>query len=252
MDKYGLEGRTAIVTGGTRGIGRGISLKLASEGANIAAIWYGDLTAADETGKLVRDMGPGFLSLRGDVSDPTACREAVSAAVAEFGGVDILVNNAGIVIDKLLLRLKPEEFDKVVQTNLSGAFYMMQAAAKAMLKNGERGGRIINISSVVGLRGNPGQVNYSASKAGIIGMTLSAAKELGSRGITVNAVAPGYIETDMTAGLSEEQRRLAISATSLGRPGSPEDVAAAAAFFASPEAAYITGQILAVDGGMII
>ena len=187
---------------------------------------------------------------KGDVSEPAHGEEAVRTAKELFGKVDILVNNAGITKDKLMMRMTPSDFDDVIRANLNGSFYFMNAAASVMIK--QKYGRIINISSIVGIRGNAGQVNYSASKAGVIGMTMSAAKELGSRGITVNAVAPGFIETDMTEILTEDQKKAMTDVISLGRAGKASDVADAVAFLASDKAAYISGQVLGVDGGMSI
>ena len=252
MNQGLLAGKTAIVTGGVRGIGRAIALRFVAEGANVLATFFSDGEAAKETAAIAGGLPGRLITFQGDVGDPLQATAAVSAAKEAFGGLHILVNNAGITRDKLLLRMKPEDFDNVIRTNLSGAFYMMQAATPILIRNGESGGRIINISSVVGLRGNPAQVNYAAAKAGVIGMTLSAAKELGQRGVTVNAIAPGYIETDMTAVLTDTQREQILSAISLKRPGQPEDVAAAAVFFAAHSGSYITGQVLSVDGGMSI
>ena len=233
-------GRTAVVTGGSRGIGKAICLELARRGANVVFSYAGNTAAAEETLKELEALGVQARAVQGSVADP--------AAVKELGGLHILVNNAGITRDNLAMMLKEEDFDAVIETNLKGTFLCMKAAARPMMK--AKYGRIINLSSVVALRGNPGQINYCASKAGVIGMTKSLAKELGGRGITVNAVAPGYIATDMTAALPEAAKEAMLSAIPAGRPGTPEDVAAAVAFLASDEAAYITGQVLSVDGGM--
>ncbi|MDR3296109.1 MAG: 3-oxoacyl-[acyl-carrier-protein] reductase [Clostridiales Family XIII bacterium] len=243
-----LEGKTAVVTGGTRGIGRAIALELAARGVNLLLTWRGNEAAAAETAATLKQYKIRAELLRGDAADPAHSRAAAALVKEKFGKADILVNNAGITRDKLLLRMNADDFDQVVQTNLSGAFYMMQALVPMMSK--QRAGRIINISSLAGVRGNPGQVNYAASKAGVIGMTLAAAKELGARNITVNAVAPGYIKTDMTEALTEEQKLNLLHAVSLKRAGAPEDVAKAVAFLASEDAAYITGQVLCIDGGM--
>ncbi|MDR1571147.1 MAG: 3-oxoacyl-[acyl-carrier-protein] reductase [Clostridiales Family XIII bacterium] len=243
-----LTGRTAVVTGGTRGIGRAIALELAGRGARLILTYRGNEDAAQETLRLLAEIGAEAELLRGDAADPLHAAEAAALAKERYGGADILVNNAGITSDRLLLRMDADDFDRVIRTNLSGAFYMLKAVAPMMTR--QRWGRIVNISSLAGVRGNPGQANYASSKAGMIGLTLSAAKELGSRGITVNAVAPGYIATDMTEALTEGQKAAMLGAVSLRRAGSPEDVAKAVAFLASEDAGYITGQVLGVDGGM--
>ena len=243
-----LEGKTAIVTGGGRGIGRAISVKLASEGANVVICDIAINEAAEETVKLIEAQGVKAAAFKADVTSPEDAENLFKQATEEFGAVDILVNNAGVTRDNLLMRMKEEEFDLVIATNLKGTYNMMKAAARPMMK--ARYGRIVNISSVVGIYGNAGQVNYSASKAGVIGMTKSLAKELGSRGITVNAVAPGFIETDMTKVLSDELKAEMVKNIALGRPGQPEDVAKVVAFLASDEAAYVTGQVIECAGGM--
>ena len=243
-----FEGKTALVTGGSRGIGRAICLELAEGGANVVLCYAGNEAAAQETVQAVEALGAKALAVRCDVSDAAGVDGLVKAAVETFGRIDILVNNAGITRDNLLMRMSEADFDQVVAANLKGAFLCMKAVSKLMLK--QRYGRIVNLSSVVALRGNAGQVNYAASKAGIIGMTKSLAKELASRGVTVNAVAPGFIETDMTAALPEAARTAAQGSIPMNRLGGPEDVAKAAAFLAGDGAAYITGQVLAVDGGM--
>lgn len=243
-----FEGKTALVTGGSRGIGRAVCLELARGGANVALCYAGNETAARETVRDVEALGAGALAVRCDVSDAAQVDALVKAAAERFGRIDILVNNAGITRDNLLLRMSEADFDAVVAANLKGAFLCMKAAGRLMLK--QRYGRIVNLSSVVGLRGNAGQANYAASKAGVIGMTKSLARELASRGVTVNAVAPGFIETDMTAALSDAARAAAQEGIPMGRLGAAEDVAKAVAFLAGDGAAYITGQVLAVDGGM--
>lgn len=245
-----LENKVAIITGGTRGIGKAIATTFAEEGASLLLTYIGNDAAAEETKKDLEAKGAKVEIMKGDISEETFATEVVARAKEIFEGVDILVNNAGITNDKLLLRMKAEDFDKVVKTNLNGSFYMLKSVAPLMTK--KRSGRIINLSSVVGIKGNPGQVNYSSSKAGVIGLTLSAAKELGSRGITVNAVAPGYISTDMTGVLTDAQKEAAVSAINLGRIGEPWEVAKLVAFLASDDAGYITGQVISIDGGMII
>lgn len=243
-----LKGKSAVITGGVRGIGRAIAEEFCRQGADVLLCYRSNEEAARKTAEELKQYGTRVELIKGDVSDPAHAEETAKLAKELFGKIDILVNNAGITKDKLLMKMSPADFDEVVQANLSGSFYFLQAIAPVMIK--QRGGRIINISSVVGVKGNAGQVNYSASKAGIIGMTLSAAKELGKRGITVNAVAPGYIETDMTEVLTEDQKKAMLDMISLGRAGKASDVANAVTFLASDAAAYITGQILTVDGGM--
>ena len=240
----------ALVTGGSRGIGRAICLELARQGASVAVNYAGNEQAALETVEACRALGVEAEAFRADVADPAACEELVKAVKDRFGHLDILVNNAGITRDGLLMTAKAEDFDKVLDTNLKGAYFCMKAASKVMMR--QRYGRIISMSSVVGLRGNAGQTSYAASKAGILGLTKSAAKELATRGVTVNAVAPGFIDTDMTSVLPENAKNAMLSTIPMGHPGAPEDVAQAVAFFARPESAYITGQVLCVDGGMAI
>ena len=240
----------ALVTGGSRGIGRAICLELARQGAAVAVNYAGNEQAAQETVEACRALGVQAEAFQADVSDPAACESLIAQVKERFGRLDILVNNAGVTRDGLLMTAKPEDFDKVLDTNLKGAYFCMKAAAKVMMR--QRYGRIVNLSSVVGLRGNPGQTGYAASKAGVLGLTKAAAKELASRNITVNAVAPGVIETDMTAVLPEKAKTAMLATIPMAAPGQPEDVARAAAFFARPESAYITGQVLCVDGGMAV
>ena len=245
---FELTGKTAVVTGGSRGIGRAICLKLAGQGANIVLNYAGNAAAAEETRAACEALGVRALAVQGDVADPAACNALIDTAVEAFGQVDILVCNAGITRDNLLMRMSDEEFQKVIDTNLKGTFHCMRAVIRPMMK--KRRGRIISISSVVGLIGNAGQINYAASKAGVIGMTRSLAREVASRGITVNAVAPGFIRTDMTDVLSDAVKEGILRSIPLGKLGEAEDVANTVLFLASDEAAYITGQVLSVDGGM--
>lgn len=245
-----LKGKSAVITGGVRGIGKAIAEEFARNGADLLLCYRSNDAAAEKTAEELIKYGNRVELLKGDVSDPKHSEEAAKKAKEIFGKVDILVNNAGITKDKLMMRMSPEDFNDVIQANLNGSFYFLKSISALMVK--QKYGRIINLSSIVGLRGNAGQVNYSASKAGIVGLTLSASKELGKRNITVNAIAPGYIETEMTGVLTEEQKAAMLTMVSLERPGSPSDVAKAAVFLASDNAAYITGQILGVDGGMTI
>lgn len=241
-------GKTAVVTGGSRGLGRAICRKLAAEGANVVFSYAGNTAAAEETRQELEAMGCKVIAMQGSVADTDAVKALMDAAVKEFGRIDILVNNAGITRDGLLMMLKEEDFDAVMDTNLKGAFLCMKAVSRIMMK--QKYGRIVNLSSVVGIHGNAGQVNYAASKAGVIGMTKSLAKELASRGVTVNAVAPGFIDSDMTAAIPEAAKTALLTSIPQGRIGVPEDVANAVAFLAGEEAGYITGQVLGVDGGM--
>jgi 3-oxoacyl-[acyl-carrier protein] reductase len=245
-----LKGKCAIVTGAGRGIGRAIALKLAELGANIVVNYRSSESEALELVKEIESKGVKALMVKADVSNFEQCGNLIKAAVDKFKTIDILVNNAGITKDTLLLRMKEEDFDQVIDINLKGCFNTIKHVSGVMLK--QKQGRIINISSVVGLIGNAGQANYSASKAGILGLTKSCAKELGSRGITVNAVAPGFIETDMTDVLSEKVRESLMQNIPLKRLGRPEDVANMVSFLASEEAQYITGQVINVDGGMVM
>ncbi len=243
-----LAGKCAVVTGGGRGIGRAVCLALAAQGADVVVNYAGSVEAAGETAKACRALGVRAIAVQADVADEAQAAALVETAVRELGGVDILVNNAGITRDGLLLRMSEDDFTRVLDTNLKGAFHCMKAACRGMMRR--RAGRIVNISSVVGVRGNAGQANYAASKAGLIGLSKSAAKELASRGITVNCIAPGFIDTAMTAALPEAVKEKLLAEIPMGRFGAAEDVAAAAAFLASDAAAYITGQVLCVDGGM--
>ncbi|MCH1979035.1 3-oxoacyl-[acyl-carrier-protein] reductase [Lawsonibacter sp. OA9] len=241
-------GKTAVVTGGSRGIGRAICLELARGGANVMLCYAGNEEAALDTVAACEALGAKAAAMRCDVSKTDEVKALVDAALQQFGAVHILVNNAGITRDGLLMTMKEDAWDQVLDTNLKGAFLTMKAVARTMMK--QRYGRIVNLSSVVGLHGNAGQVNYAASKAGVIGMTKSLAKELASRGVTVNAVAPGFIDTDMTAALPQAARDALLPTIPAQRLGAAEEVAQAVAFLASDQAAYITGQVLAVDGGM--
>lgn len=243
-----FKNKTAVVTGGSRGIGRAICLELARGGANVVLCYAGHEGAARETVQACEELGARAVAVRCNVTDAHEVKALMDTAVSTFGSIHILVNNAGITRDGLLLLMKEEDFDTVLDTNLKGAFLCMKAVARVMTR--QRYGRIISLSSVVGLRGNAGQMNYAASKAGIIGLTKSMAKELATRGITANAVAPGFIDTDMTAAMPEPARAATLAAIPAGRLGAAEEVARAVAFLASEEAAYITGQVLAVDGGM--
>lgn len=244
------ERKTAIVTGASRGIGRAAAVRLAKMGMDIVFTYNSGSEAAEETKALCEAEGAKVLALQADVSRSENCEKLVEKAMEFCGRIDILVNNAGITKDGLIIRMTDEQFDQVIDTNLKGAFYMMRAVSRQMMK--QRSGRIINISSVVGVMGNAGQVNYAASKAGVIGMTKSLARELASRKVTVNAIAPGMIETDMTAVMSDKAKEAMKAAIPVGEMGKPEDIAGAIAFLAGEESRYITGQVICVDGGMAI
>jgi 3-oxoacyl-[acyl-carrier protein] reductase len=245
-----LAGKVAVVTGGSRGIGRAIAVTLAESGANVAIFYAGNHAAAEETIAKIKETGQQGLSLQVDVASSEQVDAAMKQVLSTFGRIDILINNAGITRDNLLMRLKEEEWDQVINTNLKGVFLCTKAAVRPMMK--QRSGRIINISSIVGVMGNPGQSNYVAAKAGVIGLTKSTAKELASRGITVNAIAPGFIDTDMTAVLDEELKKQMLNHIPLGFFGEPKDVAETVKFLASDSARYITGQTIHVDGGMVM
>lgn len=240
--------QTAIVTGGSRGIGRAVAMRLAKDGMNLVINYRGNSAAAEETERLCRELGVEVLLVQGDVSRAEDCEKLATKAKEAFGRVDVLVNNAGITRDGLLARMTEEDFRAVLDVNLVGPWNMMKAVNRIMMK--QRYGRIVNLSSVTGLMGNMGQTNYAAAKAGIVGMTKSYAREVASRGITVNAVAPGFIDTDMTEAMPEGAKDKIITGIPMGRTGKPEDVAEAVAFLASEQAGYITGEVLRVDGGM--
>ncbi len=248
-----LADQVAIVTGGGRGIGHAIAVRLAADGARVAVISRSEANAqrtADEINHAAGEGSPAARAYGADISDPAAITALSQAIQADYDRIDILVNNAGVTRDGLSLRMSTADWDTVLDTNLKGAFFFIQAFQRTMLR--QRRGRIVNISSVSGLVGNAGQTNYAASKAGLIGLTKSLARELASRNITVNAVAPGFIVTDMTDSLSDEMKKAVVDKIPLARFGRPEDIAAAVAFLAGPEAAYITGQVLTVDGGMVM
>jgi 3-oxoacyl-[acyl-carrier protein] reductase len=240
--------KVAVVTGSSRGIGRAIVLRLAKGGAKVVVNCRGNEVAASEVVEQIRAGGGEAIAVKADVSQVDQAQALIDAAKKAFGRVDILINNAGTTRDTLIMRMTEEDWDVVIDTNLKGAFNCIKATSRQMMR--QRYGRIVNITSVAGLVGNAGQANYASAKAGLIGLTKTVAKELGSRGITCNAVAPGFVPTDLTADLPPDLIQLAIERTPLGRTGTPEDMAAATAFLASDEASYITGQVLAVDGGL--
>lgn len=245
-----LSGKTAIVTGGSRGIGKAIALKLAEKGANIVVNYTSSPDKAMEVVEQIKEMGREALAIKADVSKEEDVSSLVKEVGKQFSSIDILINNAGITRDTLLIRMKDEDWDRVIDVNLKGTYLCTKLVAKKMMK--QRSGKIVNITSVVGIIGNAGQANYSASKAGVIGLTKSSAKELASRGVNVNAVAPGFIHSDMTDKLSDEVVENYAKNIPLGKMGNPEDVANAVAFLCSEEASYLTGQVLNVDGGMVM
>jgi 3-oxoacyl-[acyl-carrier protein] reductase len=245
-----LTGKTALVTGGSRGIGRAIVLRLATQGADVAFTYKGNAAAAGETAAAVEGLGRKALAIQGDASQPETADAVVKEVLAAWAKIDILVNNAGVTRDDLIMRMSVEAWREVLETNLYGAFFMIKAVTRPMLK--ARGGRIINITSVSGQAGQTGQANYSAAKAGLIGLTKATARELASRSITVNAVAPGFVLTELTQDLPEPLKAEITARTPLGRFGETTEIADAVAFLASDEAGYITGQILAVDGGLVM
>ncbi|WP_337603495.1 3-oxoacyl-[acyl-carrier-protein] reductase [Acidaminococcus timonensis] len=245
-----LVGKVALVTGGSRGIGRAVALKLAENGADVAINYAGNTAAAEEVKAAIEKLGRKAMLVQGSVADTDGVQSLVNQVVKELGRLDILINNAGITRDGLLMRMKEADWDAVLETNLKGVFNCSKAVMRTMMK--QKSGRIVNMASVVGEMGNAGQANYAAAKAGVIGFTKSLAKEVASRGITVNAVAPGFIATDMTKVLTDDQKAEMARSIPLGRAGQPEDVANAVLFLVSDEAAYITGQVLNVDGGMVM
>jgi len=243
-----LKGKTALITGGSRGIGRAIAVRMAREGANVAILYAGNEEAARATETEIRSLGANAFSARADVGDYAQAESAIQAAKEALGPIHILVNNAGITRDKLVMRMSQEDFDAVLRVNLTGSFNTIRILTPDFVR--QRSGRIVNITSVSGLMGNPGQANYAAAKAGLVGLTKTVAKELAARSITCNAIAPGFIETDMTKSMNEKALEAGIAAIPLKRMGKPEEIAALAAFLASDDAAYITGAIIPVDGGL--
>ena len=245
-----LDGKVALVTGASRGIGRAIALRLAGAGAKVAINYAGNTAKAEAVKAEIEQNGGEAILVQADVADSSAVEAMVTKVTEAFGQIDILVNNAGITRDGLLMRMKEEDFDAVINTNLKGVFHCTKAVSKLMMK--KRSGRIINMASVVGIMGNAGQTNYAAAKAGVIGFSKSAAKELAARGITVNVVAPGFIDTDMTAAMTDKAKELTLTGIPMKKMGTPEDVANAVLFLASDCASYITGQTVNVDGGMVM
>lgn len=243
-----LTGKVALVTGASRGIGRAIALKLGSMGATVLVNYNGSADRAEEVAEEIKSLGGNAVTIRCNVSDHEACRKMAEEVIERYQRVDILVNNAGITRDNLIMRMSEEEYDSVLDTNLKGAFNTIRHLSRFFLK--QRSGKIINIASVSGVLGNAGQANYSASKAGLIGLTKSVARELASRGICVNAVAPGFIDTEMTGSMSEKTKEAALGTVPMGRMGQPEEIAELVGFLAGKGADYITGQVICVDGGM--
>jgi len=245
-----LKGKNALVTGSSRGIGRAIALELAKQGANVAVNYAGNEEKAREAAEEIEQLGVKAIKIQADVANEAEVKAMIKEVVNEFGSIDILVNNAGANKDNLLMRMKEEEFDQVINTNLKGVFLCTKAAARHMMK--QRAGKIVNVASIVGVSGNPGQANYVAAKAGVIGLTKTTAKEFATRNIHVNAVAPGFISTDMTNALSDEQQQGMLAMIPLEKFGQPEDVAKTVRFLVSADADYITGQTIHIDGGMVM
>ncbi len=245
-----FEGKAAIVTGASRGIGREIALHLANEGAKVAVNYSGSKDKADEVVEIIKNAGGEAFAIQADVSNPDSVKNMIDETIATFGSIDILVNNAGITRDNLLMRMKEDEWDDVININLKGVFLCTKGVTRQMMR--QRAGKIVNVASIVGVSGNPGQANYVAAKAGVIGLTKTTAKELATRNINVNAVAPGFITTDMTETLSEDVQKQMLANIPLGKLGSPENVAKTVLFLLSDDAAYITGQTIHVDGGMVM
>lgn len=250
IDMFELTGKTAVITGASRGIGKAIAMKYAQLGANIAFMYIGDGENGAQTEAELQALGIKAKGYECDVSDYESASALIEKIIEEFGGIDILVNNAGIVRDNLILAMKVEDFDKVINVNLKGAFNMIKSVYRHFMR--KRSGRIINIASVVGINGNAGQANYASAKAGMIALTKTVAKELGSRNVTANAIAPGFIKTDMTDGMPEKAREAVLGAIPMKRAGTVDDIANVAAFLASDEASYVTGEVIKVDGGMAI
>lgn len=245
-----FSGKTAVVTGASRGIGREVALLLAREGANVTVNYSGSQERAEQVVQEIEALGGQAIAVQANVTSADSVKELMAKTTESFGSIDLLVNNAGITKDNLLVRMKEDEWDSVIDTNLKGVFLCTKAVTRQMMK--QRSGRIVNMASVVGIAGNAGQANYVAAKAGVIGLTKTTAKELAARGITVNAVAPGFITTDMTDALGDDMKEQMLGGIPLGSLGNPEDVAKAVAFFLSDDASYITGQVLNVDGGMVM